>query len=133
MPEWVLPIVLALLGAGFGVTVLSIFRGVDLTRGRTARTEAQGIGYLQRSAALSEWREHVSAHRMEYYRDQQNPYLRQRIGDLEYIIRRELGRDMVPPWEPEPLMRPLPPRPPELTRGDDTDDERTDAPADASG
>jgi hypothetical protein len=133
MPDWIGGAVLALLGAGFGISVLSILRGVDITRGRTAKTEAQGIGYLQRSVARAEWRQHVATHRLEYYRDEQNPYLRNRIGDLEYIIRVELGRDKIPPWEPEPMMRPLPARPPELMRGDDTEDDRADAAAGTDG
>lgn len=133
MPNWALAIILALLGAGFGISVLSIFRGIDTFRGRTAKTEARGIALLERSWLHDEWAKRVAIHRTEFYRDQQNPYLRNRIGDLEYIIRTELGRDKVPPWEPEPVMRPLPamsPRLLELTRSDE-DDERADAAASA--
>ena len=128
MPDWVLPVLLAVLGSGFGLSVLSILRGVDLFRGRTAKTEASGIAFLERSWLQDEWAKRVAIHRMEYYRDEQNPYLRNRIGDLEYVIRTELGRDRVPSWDPGPAMRPLPtmsPRLIELLRGDD--DERPDA------
>ncbi len=122
MPDWLLAIILAVLGAGFGVSVLSIFRGVDIWRGRTAKTEARGIAFIERSWLQDEWAKRVAIHRMEYYRDEQNPYLRNRIGDLEFIIRTELGKDRVPPWETAPVMRPLPPRPLELTKGDTDDD-----------
>lgn len=125
MPNWVVPVLGVLLGAGAGVTILSFFRGVDLWRGRTAKTEARGIAFIERTWREDEWAKRVAIHRMEYYRDERGPYYLSRIGDLEYVIRTELGRDRVPPWEPVPEMRPLPPRPPELTRGDDTD-ERTD-------
>lgn len=131
MPDWALAIVLGLLGAGFGMSVLSIFRGVDTFRGRTAKTEARGIALLERSWLQDEWAKRVATHRMEHYRDEQNPYLRSRIGDLEYIIRTELGRDRVPPWEPAPVMRPLPRmshRLGELTKGEE--DERADIGAD---
>ena len=126
MPNWALAIILALLSAGFGVSVLSILRGVDIHRGRTAKTEAQGIAFIERSWTQDEWAKRVAIHRMEYYRDEMNPYLRNRIGDLEFIIRTTegLGRSAVPPWEPAPVMRPLPPRPVELERGED---ERADA------
>lgn len=122
MPDWVLAVILALLGTGFGVSVLSILRGVDITRGRTAKTAASGIALLERTALQDEWAKRVAIHRMEYYRDEQNPYLRNRIGDLEYVIRVELGRDKIPPWPAAPDMRPLPamsPRLRELTRGED--------------
>lgn len=135
MPNWALAIILAVLSAGFGLSVLSIFRGVDTFRGRTAKTEARGIALLERSWLHDEWAKRVAIHRTEYYRDEQNPYLRNRIGDLEYIIRTELGRDKVPPWEPEPMMKPLPMMPPrllELMRGDPDDDRDTD-PATAGG
>jgi hypothetical protein len=122
MPDWLLAIVLALLGAGFGVSILSISRGADIWRGRTARTEARGIAFIERTWLADEWAKRVAIHRLEYYRDEQNPYLRSRIGDLEFIIRTELGPGRVPPWEPGPVMRPLPPRPLELRKGD-TDDE----------
>lgn len=122
MPEWLLAIILAILSTGFGVSVLSIFRGVDIFRGRSAKTEARGIAFIERSWLQDEWAKRVAIHRMEYYRDEQNPYLRNRIGDLEFIIRTELGRDRVPPWEPGPVMRPLPPRPAELMKGDSDDE-----------
>lgn len=128
MPEAAWGVLVALLGAGFGVSVLSIFRGVDIFRGRTAKTEARGIALLERSWLQDEWAKRVAIHRMEFYRDEQNPYLRSRIGDLEYIIRTELGRDRVPPWEPGPVMGPLPTmshRLLDLTKGDE--DERATA------
>lgn len=136
MPDWVLTLILAMLGAGLGVSVLSILRGVDITRGRTAKTEARGIALLERTALQDEWAKRVAIHRMEYYRDEQNPYLRNRIGDLEYIIRSTpgLGPTAVPVWAPAPDMRPLPPmstRLKELTRGED--DERDAAAAVESG
>ena len=129
MPNWALAIILATLSAGFGLSVLSVLRGVDITRGRTAKTEARGIALLERSALQDEWAKRVAIHRMEFYRDQQNPYLRNRIGDLEYVIRRhpDLGSAAIPPWAPEPVMGPLPPMSPrlkELTREDE--DERAD-------
>ena len=138
MPDWVLAIILAILGAGFGVSVLSIFRGVDTFRGRTAKTEARGIALLERSWLQDEWAKRVAIHRMEFYRDEQNPYLRNRIGDLEYIIRTELGRDRVPVWEAPPKMRPLPTmsrRLLELTRGeeDEPDDTGTSAAVESGG
>lgn len=138
MPDWVLAIILALLAGGFGVSVLSIFRGVDTFRGRTAKTEARGIALLERSWLHDEWAKRVAIHRMEFYRDEQNPYLRNRIGDLEYIIRTELGRDKIPDWAPAPVMRTLPtmsPRLLELTRGEDDDPDATDtgATVDAGG
>lgn len=133
MPEWLLTVLLALLGTGFGLSVFSILRGVDLFRGRTAKREQQGLAFIERTWKQDEWAKRVAIHRMEYYRDEQNPYLRSRIGDLEYIIRTELGPGRVPPWEPPPVMRPIPERPRELTRGDDKDDERADPTADADG
>jgi hypothetical protein len=135
MPSWLLTIILAMLTAGFGLSVFSILRGVDLFRGRTAKTEARGIAFIERTWREDEWAKRVAIHRMEFYRDEQNPYLRNRIGDLEYIIRSspELGPGHVPAWAPEPQMRPLPPRPAELTRGDDTDNERAGSAADADG
>jgi hypothetical protein len=126
MPDWLLAIILAILSASFGIGVLSIFRGVDIFRGRTARTEARGIALIERSWLQDEWAKRVAIHRMEYYRDEQNPYLRNRIGDLEFIIRTTpgLGPSAVPPWAPPPEMKPLPPRPP-ILKG--SDDDRTDA------
>jgi hypothetical protein len=134
MPNWALAIILAVLSAGFGVSVLSIFRGVDTFRGRTAKTEARGIALLERSWLQDEWSKRVAIHRMEYYRDEQNPYLRNRIGDLEYVIRTRLGPNEVPPWAPGPELRPLPdmsPRLIELIRKADHD--HSDTPADAGG
>lgn len=130
MPNWALAIILAVLSAGFGVSVLSIFRGVDVHRGRTAKTEARGIALLERTALQDEWAKRVANHRMEFYRDEQGPYLRNRIGDLEFIIRTELGRERVPAWEPAPAMRPLPMmshRLRELTREEAGHDDRADA------
>lgn len=123
MPEWLLAVVLALLGVGFGTSVLAIFRGVDIFRGRTAKTEARGIALIERSWLQDEWAKRVAIHRMEFYRDEQNPYLRNRIGDLEYLIRTTpgLGPSAVPPWQPAPMMKPLPARP-ETLRGDDSDE-----------
>lgn len=131
MPNWALAIILAVTSAGFGVAVLSIFRGIDTFRGRSAKTEARGIALLERSWLHDEWAKRVAIHRMEYYRDEQNPYLRNRIGDLEYIIRShpELGPSAIPSWAPGPVMRPLPnmsPRLLELMKGD-TDNDRADA------
>lgn len=133
MPDWLLTIILALLTAGFGLSVFSIMRGVDLFRGRTARTEARGIAFIERTWREDEWAKRVAIHRMEYYRDEQNTYLRRQVARLERVIIRELGEEKLPPHEVEPLMRPLPPRPIELTRGDDKDDDRTDATANSDG
>lgn len=131
MPEQVWGVIIALLGAGVGLSVLSILRGVDLFRGRTAKTEARGIAFIERTWREDEWAKRVAIHRMEYYRDELGPFLRNRIGDLEYIIRTELGPGSVPPWAPAPVMRPLPARPTDLEPSKDTDDARADTPADA--
>lgn len=125
MPDWVVPLLAVLLGAGAGITILSFFRGVDLWRGRTARTEARGIAFIERTWREDEWAKRVAIHRMEYYRDELNPILRRRIARLEGVVIRMLGEDKLPPDEPEPVMRPIPERPPELLKGDP--DERPDA------
>lgn len=125
MPDWVLPLLAIVLGAGAGVTFLSFFRGVDLWRGRTAKTEARGIAFIERTWREDEWAKRVAIHRMEYYRDEVNPALRRRIGRLEGVILRYLDESKLPPDEPEPRMGPLPERPAELTKG--RDDERADA------
>lgn len=136
MPEWVLPIILALLGTGLGVSILSIFRGVDTFRGRTAKTEARGIALLERSWLQDEWAKRVAIHRLEFYRDEQGPYLRNRIGDLEYVIRTELGRDKIPGWTAAPVMTPLPPMSPrlkEITRGEDDEPDPSAATVESGG
>lgn len=125
MPDWVLPLLAIVLGTGAGITFLSFFRGVDLWRGRTAKTEARGIAFIERTWREDEWAKRVAIHRMEYYRDELNPFLRRRIALLEGVIYRTLGEEKLPPDTPEPAMRALPERPPELVKGD-TDD-RPDA------
>jgi hypothetical protein len=133
MPSWMLAIILALLSAGFGLSVFSILRGVDLFRGRTARTEARGIAFIERTWRDDEWAKRVAIHRMEFYRDEQNPYLRARIGDLEYIIRTELGPNHVPAWAPAPVLGPLPPRPEHMMMGEGKEDDRASATAELDG
>lgn len=118
MPDWLVPLLAVVLGAGAGVTILSFFRGVDLWRGRTAKTEARGIAFIERTWREDEWAKRVAIHRMEYYRDEMNPMLRRRVARLEGVIIRGLGEDKLPPDESEPAMRPLPERPPELLKGD---------------
>jgi hypothetical protein len=129
MPSWVVPILGVILGAGAGVTILSFFRGVDLWRGRTAKTEARGIAFIERTWREDEWAKRVAIHRLEYYRDDVNPFLRRRIALLEGVIFRALGEDRLPPEVPEPVMRPLPERPPELTKGRDDDRDTADSDA----
>lgn len=136
MPDWVLPIILALLGGGLGVSILSILRGVDTFRGRTAKTEARGIALLERSWLQDEWAKRVAIHRLEFYRDEQGPYLRNRIGDLEYVIRVEMGRDKIPDWAPAPVMRALPPMSPrlkEITRGEEDEPDTGTAAVESGG
>lgn len=125
MPSWVVPVLGTVLSTGLGVAVLSFFRGVDLWRGRTAKTEARGIAFIERTWREDEWAKRAAIHRMEYYRDELNPFLRRRNAQLEGVIIRLLGEDRLPPDEAEPVMRPLPERPAELMKGGD--DERTDA------
>lgn len=132
MPDWVIPVLAVVLGTGAGVTFLSFFRGVDLWRGRTAKTEARGIAFIERTWREDEWAKRVAIHRMEYYRDELNPFLRRRNARLEGVILRLLDETKLPPDEPEPVMRPLPERPPELRKGDDPDG-RPDAIATGTG
>lgn len=131
MPSWVVPLLAVVLGAGAGVTILSVFRGLDLWRGRTAKTEARGIAFIERTWREDEWAKRVAIHRMEFYRDEQNPYLRRQNDRLAGVIIRLLGEDKLPAAEPEPTMRPLPPRPPELTKTPEEDNERADTAAGA--
>lgn len=107
-------VVLALLSAGGALSIKAMFSGVDLWRSGTARTEARGIANLERMRQEAEYATLVAVHRMEFYRDELDPFLRRQVAVLEGIIIRSLGEDRLPPAQREPEMRPIPQRPREI-------------------
>lgn len=108
-------IVAAVLSAGGALAIKSLADGIGLWRNGTARTEARGISNLERFRKVAEYALLVAVHRLEFYRDTLNPYLRLRIAILEGVIIRKLGEsELPPPTGPEPLMPPIPEKDKEL-------------------
>jgi len=126
--EWLRTGLLVIVALGGGLGLFNFFRGLDLWRRGTARTEARGIANLEAWRAEADHRAEVRQHRLEYYRDELGPYKDRRIAMLEGVIIRRLGEDALPPEEPRPVMAPLPkgPAPIQLDegKGDDAPAER---------
>lgn len=95
---------------GIGMAIFALFKGASLWRSGTRTKERDAIEEQRRwHQALVDRAER--AERQMEWKDRIIDWLRSRIGDLEYVIRRDLGPDAVP--EPR---NPYPVRPAELER-----------------
>ena len=101
-------VLIAIFSAGGALAIGAFFRGIEGWRSGSAKTEARAISNLEKYRKEADHRADVANHRLDFYRDDLTPYLQNRIGDLEYLIRTTWGAEHVPPTPPRPVMRPVP-------------------------
>lgn len=101
-------VLVAIFSVGGAATIAALFKGFSGWRDGSARTEARAISNLEKYRDEADHRAAIERHKVNFYQDELTPYLQNRIGDLEYLIRTTWGAEHVPPPLPRPVMSPVP-------------------------
>lgn len=94
-------VLLAIFSVGGAAALTALFRGTDLWRSGTQRTEARAIQNLERYRKAADRRAAIAERRSSYLQDLVD-FWRGRSADLTYLIRTNWGEEHVPTLGPIP-------------------------------